>query len=521
MTIEEIFAEESETLEFKSEIPSKSEKYMKTVVAFANGKGGTLVFGIDDNTRKIIGLPKEDVVDKVDAITNAIYDSCEPKIIPNIVLNEINGKIIIVVQIIAGMQTPYYIKSQGIMDGTYIRVAATTRHAEKYRIQELINKGFNSSFDQLALQQNVSEEQIKIFCDRLYRHALKQTEDVEKRKEIHRVGLNQLLSWKLLTQSNEGYHPTNGYMLLDGNSALFPEAAIQCAVFKGKDREIFITRKEFSGAIYEQIENAYNFVLQHIDVGARIIGIVRKDIYELPIQTIREIIANAVCHRSYLARGKIQVALFDDRLEVTSPGMLDREMSIEQMKSGLSKLRNPGIAAAFLYMNIIEAWGSGIPRIFKQAAEYGLPEPQLIDLGSDFRINLYRKRAQFDSCGVIEPGSRDTNQSAFDTKVDTIDTNRDTNQKAADTKVDTIDTNRDTNQGAFDTKVGIVDTNQAILKMINDKPQLTQKEIAVILKISLSTVKRVMKEQQQQGIILRCGSTRNGTWKLVKNDKSQ
>ena len=80
--------------------------------------------------------------------------------------------------------------------------------------------------------------------------------------------------------------------------------------------------------------------------------------------------------------------LFDDRLEVTSPGMLDSEITIEKMKSGLSKIRNRGIAAAFSYMNIVEAWGSGIPKMFREAKEYGLREPELIDMGSDFRINL-------------------------------------------------------------------------------------------------------------------------------------
>ena len=72
--------------------------------------------------------------------------------------------------------------------------------------------------------------------------------------------------------------------------------------------------------------------------------------------------------------------------------MLDSEITIEKMKSGLSKIRNRGIAAAFSYMNIVEAWGSGIPKMFREAKEYGLCEPELIDMGSDFRINLYRKK---------------------------------------------------------------------------------------------------------------------------------
>ena len=84
MTIKEIFAGESDNLEFKEEIPTKSEKFMKTVVAFANGSGGRLIFGIENNSWRVIGFTKEEVFRKVDAITNAIYDSCDPKITPSV-----------------------------------------------------------------------------------------------------------------------------------------------------------------------------------------------------------------------------------------------------------------------------------------------------------------------------------------------------------------------------------------------------------------------------------------------------
>ena len=97
MTAEEIFAGESDNVEFKSEIPAKSEKYMKTVVAFANGKGGKLIFGVENGTWAVTGFSKEEVFQKMDAITNAIFDSCEPKITPNIAVQEIDGKAVIVV----------------------------------------------------------------------------------------------------------------------------------------------------------------------------------------------------------------------------------------------------------------------------------------------------------------------------------------------------------------------------------------------------------------------------------------
>lgn len=183
----------------------------------------------------------------------------------------------------------------------------------------------------------------------------------------------------------------------------YPDAAVQCAVFKGTSRNIFITRKEFAGCIDEEIESAYAFVLEHINLGARIDGLARQDIYELPIRTIREMITNAVCHRSYLCPGKVQVALFDDRLEVTSPGMLDKDLTIEKMKAGISKIRNGAIAKIFAYMNMVEIWGTGIPKMFEEAKDYGLCEPELLDMGSDFRINLYRKELKIDAYGVVAP----------------------------------------------------------------------------------------------------------------------
>lgn len=91
MTINDIFAGESANLEFKEQVPLKSDKYMKTVVAFANGNGGKLIFGVQDGTLQITGFNKNEIFQKMDSITNAIYDSCEPKITPNVAIQEING----------------------------------------------------------------------------------------------------------------------------------------------------------------------------------------------------------------------------------------------------------------------------------------------------------------------------------------------------------------------------------------------------------------------------------------------
>ena len=123
----------------------------------------------------------------------------------------------------------------------------------------------------------------------------------------------------------------------------------------------------------------------------KIKGLYRQDMYELPLDSVRELIANSVAHRSYLEPGNIQIALFDDRLEVTSPGMLLNGVSVAKMKEGYSKILNRAIANAFSYMKIIEKWGSGIPRIIRECNEYGLPEPEFLDFDGDFRVKMFRK----------------------------------------------------------------------------------------------------------------------------------
>lgn len=392
MTAEEIFAGESDNVEFKEEIPAKSDRYMKTVVAFANGKGGKLIFGVENNTWNVTGFSKEEVFQKMDDITNAIFDSCEPRIIPSIGVQEVGGKSIIEVEIMSGMTRPYYIKSQGLLDGTYVRVSGTTRHAERYQVQELILEGQNRYYDCEPCEGlDVTSEDIAILCSNMKAMALRNTlTDAEKAK-VKDLTQNVLISWGVLIEKNGTAVPTNAYALLTGKAQEQP--MIQCAVFKGTDRAYFVDRREFEGSIQDQMEAAFQYVQEKINRGMKIQGMYRQDVYELPLDSVRELIANFVAHRSYLESGNIQIALFDDRLEVTSPGMLLNGVSIAKMKEGYSKIRNRAIANAFSYMKIIEKWGSGIPRIIRECNEYGLPEPEFFDFDGDFRVNLYRKSA--------------------------------------------------------------------------------------------------------------------------------
>ena len=129
MKIEDMIRGESKNIEFKEILPSNSEKYTKTIVAFANTQGGKLIIGVADQTRKIVGVDEATLFQTMDSISNAISDSCEPQLVPNIEPYTIGRKTVIIVSVAPGPHRPYYLKAKGKEKGVFIRAAGTTRPA--------------------------------------------------------------------------------------------------------------------------------------------------------------------------------------------------------------------------------------------------------------------------------------------------------------------------------------------------------------------------------------------------------
>lgn len=231
--------------------------------------------------------------------------------------------------------------------------------------------------------------------------------------------------------------------------------------------------------MYEQIEEAYEFVLKHINLGAKISGLVRTDAYELPTEAIREAIVNATTHRNFLDRACVQVAVYEDRVEVTSPGMLYGGLTIEQIKKGGSKIRNRCIAEVFSRMKIIESWGTGIKRMFSSCKEYGIREPELLEIGDSFRVNLCRPSYNAISQSVPKSAPESIPESAPKSVLKNLNK-----------------------------------TQQKIVDIILKDPKVTQAEIAEQLNISISAVKKSMKEIVNAGILVRVGANKGGYWEV-------
>ena len=354
-------------------------------------------------------------------------------------------------------------------------------------LKELILEGKNRYFDsEICQNMIISESEIDELCKSMKEIAIQNTWQDSEKAEIKDVTKNVLISWGILKEEDGKVYPTNAYALLTGRMVQQP--VIQCGVFKGINRSHFVDRREFEGTIQEQMIAAYQYVLEKINMGMTIKGMYRQDVYELPTDSIREMIANAVAHRSYLEPGNIQVALFDDRLEVTSPGMLLNNVTIPKMLEGYSKPRNPAIARAFAYMKIIEKWGTGIPRLFESCKEYGLPKPELIDFDGDFRVNMYRRT--------------ETNTE--------INTNTETN-----TETDTeINTNTEINVGIHGT-----DTEKAdkIIEIMREQPAVTVKKIAEQIGLSISGVRYHVNKLKKDGIVEHIGSSKKGRWVIHKS----
>lgn len=169
---------------------------------------------------------------------------------------------------------------------------------------------------------------------------------------------------------------------------------MQCGVFRGKTKVTFIDHREYSGSVIDQIDAAYDYILSKINVGIEIVGTKSVDRYEIPPDALRELVINAIVHRSYLnpRAMSVQIALFDDRLDVITPGGIPHGMSVRLIEEGHSFARNRALALACRYMRIIESWGSGVLRVQRQLQEAGLKPLAIVDNGIDVVFSIRRRK---------------------------------------------------------------------------------------------------------------------------------
>lgn len=329
---------EGKTVEFKREY---TDGIRKTVAAFANTDGGAIYIGIEDDG-SVFGV--SDAADVMLRITNAIHDSIRPDVtlFTESKVEEIDGKPVVVVSVQRGTARPYYIASKGIRpEGVFVRQGASTAPATDTAILSMIKETSGDCYeDARALNQQLTFD----WTEGYFARKGVAFEDTNKRT-LHLVGEDGMDTNLALLLSDQCVH------------------SIKLAVFEGDRKAVFKERREFSGSLICQLEETYSFIDRFNSTRAEFKGLDRHDTRDYPPEAIREALLNAVVHRDYAYSGSTLISLFDDRMEIVTIGGLVKGITLSDVMLGVSILRNQHLANVFYRLRLIEAYGTGVPKI--------------------------------------------------------------------------------------------------------------------------------------------------------------
>lgn len=402
--ISRLIAEATEC-DFKVALEKRKPKsWLKSVSAFANGIGGTLFFGIDDN-RNIVGL--DNAQGDAEAISRLIKERITP--VPNFVLTpEIeNGKTILVLNVSSGRNTPYYYKADGIMEA-FIRIGNESVVAPYYVVNELILKGENRSFDSLPTDKKKSDYSFTLL----------------EATYLERTGLHfedsDYVSFGLANE--DGFLTNAGRLITDQHNVY--NSRIFCTRWNGLDKgSIFddaLDDKEYEGNLIYLLQSGCEFIRNNSKVRFEKKARYRVDKPDYADRAVTEALVNALIHRDYLVMGsEIHIDMFDDRVEIYSPGGMYKGQEIQNrniLEVG-SIRRNPIVADLFHRMKFMERRGSGLKKIIDETAK--LPgyieklKPEFRSTSSEFHVILK-------NVNYSEPESNLTNDAAQESIFDKV-----------------------------------------------------------------------------------------------------
>jgi ATP-dependent DNA helicase RecG len=369
---------EGQQLEFKRSL-AELEIAVRTLVAFANTEGGTVLFGVRESG-EIVGVEagqtgKEQLVNKVTAST-------DPVLYPSVEFVKVNGKTVIIVTVAESENKPHLAGGRA-----YKRVGTTTVQLRRDEYERLLLGRRASEYDHPPVEgatwEDVDEDRVRWYLSRR----------AEKRGlEVPTTPLpNILAGLGALVERDGRLVPTRAGILFFGRDpqAFVPHSEVRIARFQGTTMMHFVDRADLRGTLPEMIDEAERFIRRNTRLAAKVVGFRRREVTEYPYEAVREAVCNAVCHRDYTMTGSVvRVMIFDDRIEVNSPGGLPPGVTLQNIERK-HVLRNT-LLANFLYdIFYIEKWGAGITKMRRLMREYGLKEPLLEDLGSFFAVTFY------------------------------------------------------------------------------------------------------------------------------------
>lgn len=361
---------EGEEVEFKQQW---TDRALEDLAAFANTRGGTLLIGVRKDG-EVGGAAAADA--EIERIANVVVSRLG--LTPSIRRRTVGSRVIIEVQIE---------RARGVVGygGRYLtRVGSTNRDFAQEELARLVLERSGQRWDGLSSPWGL---------DRVDTAALARFTELARARLPRIDAADPALTLQNLGLARDG-QITNAGVLLFANrpQELFPHAQSRIGVFRGTE---IVDSHDFGGTVWLQLDGAmerFRRLLQvRFDVsvtGPTVEGLQRKDVWEYPLEALREAVINALIHRDYAAPGDIQVRLQDDRLQIWNPGRLPEGIRLDQLRAPNhpSVPRNPLLARAFYFAGLIEQWGTGTTRILEWCGNQGLPEPEFAEEPGGFRV---------------------------------------------------------------------------------------------------------------------------------------
>ena len=353
---------ESKLVELKETIV---DDIKKEVIAFINSEGGNLYVGVADDGH-VIGLddPQSDML----RLTNMIRDTIKPDatMFVECQIEKIDTKDIVRVQVQKGTHAPYYLVGKGIRpEGVFVRQGTSSVPASEDAIRRMIKESDGDCFETMrSLNQDLSFETL--------------TEECSGRDIV--LGAPQMVSLGIKTP--DGVYTNLGLLLSDQCTH-----TIKTALFSGVKKEQFQDRKEFSGSILQQMNDAYAFIDLNNKKKSTFSGLHRIDQRDYPETAVREALLNSLVHREYSFSSSTLISIFSDRIEFVSLGGLVKGLTLKDIMLGISQCRNEKLAAVFYRLQLIEAYGTGIPKII-ESYEGCSCQPKIESSDNAFKITL-------------------------------------------------------------------------------------------------------------------------------------
>jgi len=367
--------------EFKS-AAARPESLATAFISFLNAEGGVLWLDIEDDGT-VSGVTDVDAArQRVDQI---LANNVTPRATAFIEQVEVGGKRLLKITLPRGLDRPYYTQR----GQCYVRQNSGKRLASREEIRRMYMAVRSYYFDESVLTATgLADVELPVF-DAFLAAAYGLTEDKERPEEE----LTRLLR-NLKCMAGDELTVAGALLFGRQPQRVLPTARVEFARFEGTVAgEIILDRKTVEGRLPQQLDQMESLLRLHLRDAGVIRGFEPEVQAELPAEMLRESLTNALVHRDYSLSAPVRVILFEDRLEVLSPGQLPNGVTVENVRAGIHVERNPIILSLMSKLGLMTRLGTGIVRIFRLAEERGLPEPELEERDAEFVVTLYRMPA--------------------------------------------------------------------------------------------------------------------------------